>query len=379
MRALSGSPLTLGSALAAGGMLLVFACGDSGTGNTTADMGTGPDMTSPDGSPSLSAVSPRLVGTAGGDTLTLSGSGFQSGAQVLIGGTAVPASDVTVSSDGGSITVKAPARPGMAGKVDVTVKNPDGKSAVKGGVLAYFLSNVAFQTGTALSVDKGPRCVVAADLKKDGSVDLAVASADANTVSVFAGDGTGKFTMTANRGVGAYPYAISVGDLDADGSLDVVSANQSGTGSISVMRGDGKGGLDSAMASTNYLGNKPQAAVLADANNDGSLDLVVANFGNGNNSISVLTGNKSSMFGLTGSGMQTINGGLTGLYTLVADDFNMDGKIDVVGVYRQASGMSNVVTLLNKGGGASPYFTDAASKSGGGDPLSVAVGDVNGV
>ena len=41
--------------------------------------------------------------------------------------------------------------------------------------------------------------------------------------------------------------------------------------------------------------------------------------------------------------------------------------------------MSNVVTLLNKGGGASPYFTDAASKSGGGDPLSVAVGDVNGV
>ena len=134
-------------------------------------------------------------------------------------------------------------------------------------------------------------------------------------MSVYAGDGTGKFKTTANRGVGTYPYTISVGDLDADGSLDVSSANQSGTGSISVMRGDGKGGLDSAMASTNYLGNEPQAAVLADANNDGSLDLVVANFGDGDNSISVLTGNKSAMFGLTGSGMPTINGGLTGLYT----------------------------------------------------------------
>ena len=51
MRALSGSPLTRGSALAAGSMLLLFACGDGGTGNTAADMGTGPDMTSPDGSP----------------------------------------------------------------------------------------------------------------------------------------------------------------------------------------------------------------------------------------------------------------------------------------------------------------------------------------
>ena len=60
--------------------------------------------------------------------------------------------------------MKAPARPGMAGKVDVMVKNPDGKSAVKGGSLAYFLSNVAFQTGTAVGADKGPRCVVAADL-----------------------------------------------------------------------------------------------------------------------------------------------------------------------------------------------------------------------
>jgi plastocyanin len=82
--------------------------------------------------PTLNGVAPSSGSTAGGTAVTLSGSGFVSGATVTFGGTA--ASNVTVSS-GGTITATTPAR--AAGTVDVVVTNPDGQTARLAGGFTY--------------------------------------------------------------------------------------------------------------------------------------------------------------------------------------------------------------------------------------------------
>ena len=82
--------------------------------------------------PTLGGVAPSTGTTAGGIAVTLSGSGFASGATVTFGGTA--ASNVTVSS-GGTITATTPAR--AAGTVDVVVTNADGQTARLAGGFTY--------------------------------------------------------------------------------------------------------------------------------------------------------------------------------------------------------------------------------------------------
>jgi hypothetical protein len=78
-----------------------------------------------DAPPTVTGVSPNTGSTAGGETVTISGSGFTSAGAVYFGG--VEATSFTVNGDG-SITAVAP--PGTAGTVDVTVANFGGTSAI---------------------------------------------------------------------------------------------------------------------------------------------------------------------------------------------------------------------------------------------------------
>jgi hypothetical protein len=75
-------------------------------------------------SPVVTAVSPKSGTTAGGTAVTITGTGFQTGATVTFGGTAASAV-VVVSST--RITTVSPAKP--TGKVAVAVTNPDTKSS----------------------------------------------------------------------------------------------------------------------------------------------------------------------------------------------------------------------------------------------------------
>lgn len=74
--------------------------------------------------PAVTGISPSSGTTAGGDTVTISGTGFTGATDVQFGG--VSAASFTVNSDT-SITAISPA--GYAGTVDVTVFTPNGTSA----------------------------------------------------------------------------------------------------------------------------------------------------------------------------------------------------------------------------------------------------------
>jgi large repetitive protein len=77
-----------------------------------------------DPAPTVSGVSPNTGSAVGGETVTISGSGFTSASAVYFGG--VEATSFTVNSDG-SITAVTPA--GSAGTVDATVSAAGGASA----------------------------------------------------------------------------------------------------------------------------------------------------------------------------------------------------------------------------------------------------------
>lgn len=97
--------------------------------------------------PTVTSVSPNVGGTAGGTTVTVTGTGFQNGATVAFGG--VGATNVVINGST-SITATTPAH--AAGAVSVVVTNLDAKS----GTLAsgYTYSNAA-PTVTTISPSSG--------------------------------------------------------------------------------------------------------------------------------------------------------------------------------------------------------------------------------
>jgi phospholipase C len=91
--------------------------------------------------PTLSSINPQSGGTAGGTSVTLSGSNFISGASVTFDG--IAATSVNFSSPS---TITAVTPPHAAGVANVTVTNPDGQSATLTGTISP-LSNVGFESG----------------------------------------------------------------------------------------------------------------------------------------------------------------------------------------------------------------------------------------
>jgi len=82
--------------------------------------------------PALTLIAPTSGATAGGTSVTLTGTGFVNGATVLFG--AVPAASITFNS-ATSLTAVSPAH--AAGTVSVTITNPDTQSSTLGSAFTY--------------------------------------------------------------------------------------------------------------------------------------------------------------------------------------------------------------------------------------------------
>ncbi len=98
--------------------------------------------------PTLTAIGPTNGSANGGTQVTLTGTGFRTGATVRFGG--VEATSVTVAS-ATSITATTPAH--AAGSVDVVVRNPDGQTGTLANGFAF--NPVAAPTLTSLTPDHG--------------------------------------------------------------------------------------------------------------------------------------------------------------------------------------------------------------------------------
>nr|WP_238393345.1 IPT/TIG domain-containing protein [Myxacorys almedinensis] len=82
-------------------------------------------------------VQPRSGSSLGGTLITITGTGFLTGATVLIDGR----SATVVSVSATQITAETPSIPGRSGVVDVEVQNPTGQSERVSGGFTYFVSS----------------------------------------------------------------------------------------------------------------------------------------------------------------------------------------------------------------------------------------------
>src|SRR5262249_23577987 len=139
-----------------------------------------------------------------------------------------------------------------------------------------FLAPVSYSVGGST-----PVWPVVADFNSDGNVDIAVSVTTTNSVAVLLGDGDGTFGLAVNYDVGSSPQGIMVGDVNQDGKLDVISADECGDdpacrdGTVSVLLGRGDGSFEPRM--TFAEGLFPLSVAAADFNRDGHTDLVIAN------------------------------------------------------------------------------------------------------
>lgn len=255
-----------------------------------------------------------------------------------------------------------------------------------------------------------------ASLRGNGTLDLIVGSFNLNEIAVLLGNGTGTFESPVFYTVGSATNttnSLTVGDFNHDGNLDVAVAN-AGDNTVSILIGNGTGALTLSGLPV-QVGRNPVSIVADDFNGDGYSDLAVANYADGtvttllNNQNGAFTATTHSVGSASDSGpralaitgsvtnlllgvanfndntvsvLEGVGNGAFGPQTLVPvgkgpdalnfNDFNGDGIPDLV-VANYSDGTINVLLGSSQGTYSllGPFGT-------GGTPQSVAVGDLDG-
>jgi hypothetical protein len=203
--------------------------------------------------------------------------------------------------------------------------------------------------------------VTAQDLNGDGALDLAVTSHVSGTVAVLLNTGTGAGTFAAPV---VYSVAgadqVAVADLNGDKLPDLAVAGNEPTVLLNV----GKGAFAAPVGYTGVESPGNASGVAAgDLNGDGKPDLA---FVSGDTAMSVLINTGNGTFGAA-VGYPVV----VGSSSIVAADLNGDGKLDLA---VSPGGYTSV--LINTGNGTFPPAPPVYSV--GKDPMSVAVGDLDG-
>ena len=327
-------------------------------------------------------ISPVTVAPGGASfPLTVNGANFVNGATV-IWGTPLGSQRLAttfVSSDQLRATVPA-AEVANAGTGSITVQNP-GAPLSNPAYLTVTLpatSLVFRRTTQSPSGGNHPNVPIFGDFNGDGLVDLAVSNNQSmpSQVSVFLGLGTGSFhgatnyTVAQNCGAGGTapcePEGMVAGDFNDDGYLDLAVANM-GDSSVTIMLGSASGTFTVLTPTT--TGSQPYAIATADFNGDGILDLAVACQGplGGPGFVDILLGNGDGTFAAP------VEYGTIGQPEGIAlGDFNGDGDLDIA-----VSDFNNNEIWILTGNGDGTFSSGTAYATAL-EPAGVVANDFNG-
>ncbi|MCK6560045.1 FG-GAP-like repeat-containing protein [bacterium] len=195
----------------------------------------------------------------------------------------------------------------------------------------------AFAAARFYSCAHPANALAVGDYNNDARLDLAVVGGDKTEASavqefgtVFLGNGDGTFTTQRGFVSGEGPLQLANADCNEDGILDLVVANEddgfpnyAGSKSISVLLGRGDGRFFPRVIHPIALTDcEPRAVTVADLDKDGHVDVIVAASGTGE--IVVLRGDGKG--NLANPAAYPVGDTPT---SVVAGDFNHDGILDL--------------------------------------------------
>lgn len=269
------------------------------------------------------------------------------------------------------------------GGVEAADLNGDGRPDLivtnESGSVSIFLNDGAGRlhaaSGSPFAAGQQPNDVAIADFNGDKKPDLAFANHETHALTVLLGNGSGGFTPAAAIPVKSvpHPHGIAAADLDRDGHVDLM-IDSWGQNQLELLRGDGRGHfVEWEMVP---VGQHPyQRPRIADVNRDGWPDLLASNLDS--NDLSVLLGGARGFAPAPGSPFPAGDGP----FGLAVGDFNGDGHLDVGVVNSPSSavqsGQDGLTLLLGNGTGRFAKTAQSPLETGS-RPNRIAIGDLDG-
>ncbi|MEY2916896.1 MAG: hypothetical protein RIS73_610, partial [Bacteroidota bacterium] len=218
------------------------------------------------------------------------------------------------------------------GKSDITTTNYGYNTIavlrnISIGDSIIFAPKLDFVTGNT------PYSISTADFNGDGKKDIVISNATSASISIYINTSTPgniSFNSKVDFTVGNNPISISASDLDNDGKIDVIVAN-SGSNTISVLRNTTTSGVLSFAPKIDYtVSNSPVCIITGDFDGDSKKDIAAVS-SLSDREFYIIPNNSTSGTINLGT-VQNFNHsfGLNNTYIyLQTADFNNDGKLDI--------------------------------------------------
>lgn len=229
--------------------------------------------------------------------------------------------------------------------VDIGDLNRDGRNdiavacATQRGAIAVLLNqgNRTFAAPVNYDVCNSSSGVAIGDLNQDGANDLADIS-QCSKSGILLNDGHGNFRFTGTYGTGNASKSIVLADFNRDGFKDIAYVNQEvGNGSVTTLLNNGNATFGAP--GWIWAGDLPDAVTVGDFDGNGAIDLAIANAYWG------------EIFIMFNEGAGNFTAGYSEIYadtpsSIVAGDFNGDGLTDLA-TASQTTGRLSV--FINRG------------------------------
>jgi hypothetical protein len=207
---------------------------------------------------------------------------------------------------------------------------------------------------------------IASDLDSDGWLDLTIVNEDTADLRVFMNlaDGSGLYAdfIQPTFPVGDRASPSEPADFNNDGHVDICVANIN-VNSVSILLGIGDGTYAPQQLVT--VGGAPRGICVLDADGDGDPDIVNTNTNSSN--LSIMLNDGAGVFGPPAF----FEGGGSGEWALAAADMDDDGILDLV------VGARTSQLIIVQHGNGDGTFTNIESQSSGGQVWMLNTGDVN--